>query len=84
VRPAMGMAVEPNPNMPFLLKFELLKVADLIAAKITWVWPKIKGYTASYKTMDEFMKYLLVYFVQVFIVHCGGFKVLKSSLAVSS
>jgi hypothetical protein len=36
VQPAMGMAVEPNPNMPFLLKFGLLKVADLIAAKITW------------------------------------------------
>jgi hypothetical protein len=28
VRPAMGMAVKPNPNRPFLLKFGLLKVAD--------------------------------------------------------
>jgi hypothetical protein len=36
VRPAMGMAVEPKHNMHFLLKFGLLKVADLIAAKITW------------------------------------------------
>jgi hypothetical protein len=29
----MGMVVEPDPNRPFLLKFGLLKVADLIAAK---------------------------------------------------
>jgi hypothetical protein len=36
VWPAMGMAVELNPNMPFLPKFGLLKVSDLIAAKITW------------------------------------------------
>jgi hypothetical protein len=28
VRLAMGMAVKPNPNRPFLLKFGLLKVAD--------------------------------------------------------
>jgi hypothetical protein len=80
----MGMAVEPNPNRPFLLKFKLLKVIDLIAAKITWAWPKIKGDAAPYKAMDEFMKYLLVYFVQVFILHYGGFKVLKSSLTASS
>jgi hypothetical protein len=80
----MGMVVERNPNMPFLLKFGLLKVADLIAVKITWAWPKIKGDTSPYKAMDEFMKYLLVYFVQVFILHYGGFKVLKSSLAASS
>jgi hypothetical protein len=36
MRPAMGMAVKPNPNRPFLLKSGLLKVADFIAAKITW------------------------------------------------
>jgi hypothetical protein len=40
MRPAMGMVVEWNPNMPFLLKFGLLKVVVLFAAKITWVWPK--------------------------------------------
>jgi hypothetical protein len=67
----MGMAVKPNPNMPFILKFGLLKVADLIAAKITWAWPKIKGDAAPYKAMDELMKYLLVYFFQVFILHYG-------------
>jgi hypothetical protein len=59
----MGMAVEPNLKRPFLLKFGHLKVANLIAAKITWAWSKIKGDTAPYKAMDEFMKYLLVYFV---------------------
>jgi hypothetical protein len=84
VRPAMGMAVEPNPNRPFLLKFGLLKVANLIAAKITWAWPKIKGDATPYKAMDEFMKYLLEYFIEVFILHYGGFKVLKSSLTTSS
>jgi hypothetical protein len=42
VRPAMGMVVERNPNRPFLLKFGLLKVVVLFAAKITWDWPKIK------------------------------------------
>jgi hypothetical protein len=52
----MGMAVEPNPNRPFLLKFRLLKLADLIAAKITWAWPKIKGDATPYKAIDEFMK----------------------------
>jgi hypothetical protein len=57
----MGMAVEPIPNMSFLLKFGLLKVADLIATKITWAWPKNKGDVAPYKAMDEFMKCLLVY-----------------------
>jgi hypothetical protein len=41
VQPAMGMAVEPNPKRPFLLKFKLLKVVVLIAAKITWFGPKI-------------------------------------------
>jgi hypothetical protein len=81
---AMGMAVEPNPNRPFLIKFGLLKVADLIAAKIIWAWPKIKSDLAPYKAMDKFMKYLLVYFIQVFIFHYGGFKVLKSSLVASS
>jgi hypothetical protein len=35
VWPAMGMAVEPNPNRPFLPKFGRLKVADLIAMKNT-------------------------------------------------
>jgi hypothetical protein len=40
VQPAMGLAVDPNANRPFLLKFGLLKVADLIAAKFTWAWPK--------------------------------------------
>jgi hypothetical protein len=80
----MGMAVEPNPNRPFLLKIELLKVAELIAAKITWACPKLKGDATPYKAMDEIMKYLRVYSVQVFILHYGGFKVLKSSLAASS
>jgi hypothetical protein len=56
VRLAMGMAVEPNTNRPFLLKFGLLKVVDLIAAKITWAWPKIKGDAAPYLSMDEIMK----------------------------
>jgi hypothetical protein len=84
VQPAMGMAVEHNPNMPFFLKFGLLNVAILIAAKITWVWPKNKGDTAPYQAMDEIMKYILVYFVQVFIHHYGGFKVLKSPFVASS
>jgi hypothetical protein len=84
VQPAMGMAVIPNPNMPFLFKFGLLKVADLIAATITRAWVKMKGDAAPYKAMDEFMKCILVYFIQVFILHYGGFKVLKSSLAASS
>jgi hypothetical protein len=48
----MGMAVKLNANMPFLLKFGLLKVAELIAAKITWAWPKIKGDASPYKVMD--------------------------------
>jgi hypothetical protein len=52
----MGMAIEPNPNMPFLLKFGLLKVANLIAAKITWAMPKNKGDATSYLSMDEIMK----------------------------
>jgi hypothetical protein len=52
----MGMAVEPNPKRPFLLKFGLLIVADLIATKITWAWPKNKGDAAPYLSMDEFMK----------------------------
>jgi hypothetical protein len=52
-------------------------VADLITAKITWAWPKIKGDAAPYKAMEEFMKYILVYFIQVFILQYGGFKVLK-------
>jgi hypothetical protein len=56
MRPAMGMAVESNPNWTFLLKLGLLKVANLIAAKITWAWPKIKGGASPYKAMDEFMK----------------------------
>jgi hypothetical protein len=56
VQPAMGMAVKPNTNSPFLLKFGLLKVVDLIAAKITWAWPKIKGDAAPYLSMDEIMK----------------------------
>jgi hypothetical protein len=59
-------------------------VAILIAAKITWVWPKNKGDTTPYLSMDEFMKYLFVYFIQVFIPHYGGFKVLKSPLVASS
>jgi hypothetical protein len=52
----MGMVVERNPNMIFLLKFGLLKVAVLFAAKITWAWPKNKGDAAPYLSMDEFMK----------------------------
>jgi hypothetical protein len=43
VQPAMGMVVERNPNMSFLLKFGLLKVVVLFAVKITWAWPKNKG-----------------------------------------
>jgi hypothetical protein len=80
----MGVVVEQNPNMPFLLKFGLLKVAVLFAAKITWAWPKNKGDAAPYSSMDEFMKWLFVYFVQVFIQHYGGIKVLKSPLVASS
>jgi hypothetical protein len=56
VWPAMGVAVEPNPNRPFLLKFGLLKVVVLNAAKITWAWPKNTGDTAPYLSMDGFMK----------------------------
>jgi hypothetical protein len=56
MRPAMGMVVERNPNMHFLLKFGLLKVVVLFAAKITWAWPKIKADAAPYLSMDEFMK----------------------------
>jgi hypothetical protein len=56
VRPAMGIVVERNPNRPFLLKFELLKVTVLFAAKITWAWPKNKSDAAPYLSMDEFMK----------------------------
>jgi hypothetical protein len=52
----MGMVVEQKPNMPFLLKFGLLKVTVLFAAKITWAWPKNKGDTTPYLSMDEFMK----------------------------
>ena len=56
MRPAMGMVVERNPNMPFLLKFGLLKVAVLFAAKITWAWPKNRSDAAPYVSMDEIMK----------------------------
>jgi hypothetical protein len=56
VRLAMGMVVERNPNMPFLLKFRLQKVAVLFAAKITWAWPKNKIDASSYLSMYEFMK----------------------------
>jgi hypothetical protein len=56
VRPAMGMVVERNPNRPLLLKFGLLKVVVLFAAKITWAWPKNKSDAAPYLSMDEFMK----------------------------
>jgi hypothetical protein len=56
MRPAMGMAVEPNPNRPFLLKFGLLKVVNLIATKIAWAWHKTKGDAAPYLSMDEIMK----------------------------
>jgi hypothetical protein len=80
----MGWAVEPNPKMHFLLKFGLLNVAVLIAAKITWAWPKNKGDAAPYQAMDEIMKYILVNFIQVFIHHYGDFKVLKSPLVLSS
>jgi hypothetical protein len=51
----MGMAVEPNHNRPFLLKFELLKMPDLVATKITWACPKIKGGATPYLSMDEIM-----------------------------
>jgi hypothetical protein len=36
VRPAKGMAVERNLKSSFLLKYIILKVVVLIAAKITW------------------------------------------------
>jgi hypothetical protein len=52
----MGMVVERNPNRHFLLKFGLLKVAFLFAAKITWGWPKNKIDAAPYLSMDEFMQ----------------------------
>jgi hypothetical protein len=52
----MDMVVEQNPNRPFLLKFGLLKVVVLFAVKITWAWPKNKGDTAPYLSIDEFMK----------------------------
>jgi hypothetical protein len=45
-----------NPNMPFLLKFGLLKVAVLFAAKITRASPKNKVDAALYLFMDEFIK----------------------------
>jgi hypothetical protein len=80
----MGMTVEPNPKRPFILKYGLLKVVVLIAAKSTCGWPKNKGDTVPYQAMDEIMKYILIYFVQVFIHHYGGFKVLKSPLVASS
>jgi hypothetical protein len=51
----MGIAIEQNSNRPFLLKFGLLKVVFLIAAKITWAWPKNKGDAAPYLSMDELM-----------------------------
>jgi hypothetical protein len=56
VRPAMGMVVEWNLNMHFLLKFRLLNVVVLFAAKITWAWPRNKGDVAPYLSMDKFMK----------------------------
>jgi hypothetical protein len=48
VWPAVGMVVEPNPKTPFLLKYRLQKMADLITAKMTWAWPKNKGGIAPY------------------------------------
>jgi hypothetical protein len=56
VQPAMGTADEPNPNRSFLLKFGLLKVVVLIAAKITWACPKIKADATPYLSMGEIMK----------------------------
>jgi hypothetical protein len=38
----MGLVVERNPDRPFLLKFGLLKVAVLFAAKLHGLGPKIK------------------------------------------
>jgi hypothetical protein len=67
------MVVEPNTKRPFILKYGLLTVAILIAAKITWAWPKNKGDAAPYQAMDKFMKYILLYFIQVFIHYYGGF-----------
>jgi hypothetical protein len=84
VRPAKSMAVEPNSRRPFLLKYRLLKVVVLIPVKITLAWPKNKGDATPYQAMDKFMKYLLVYFVQVFFRYYGGFKVRTSPLAASS
>jgi hypothetical protein len=55
VRPAMGMVVERNPNRPFLLKFGIIKVAILFAAKIRWAWPKNKSDAAPYLSVAEFM-----------------------------
>jgi hypothetical protein len=52
---------------------------------IAWWSPEIRLHlllrahiTTPYQAIDEFMKYILVYFVQVFIHHYGGFKILKS------
>jgi hypothetical protein len=56
VQPAMGMVIEQNPNMHFLLKFGLLKVAILFAAKITWAWPKNRSDATPHLSMDKFMK----------------------------
>ena len=56
MRPALGRVVERSPNRPFLLKFGLLKVAVLFAAKITWAWPKNRSDAAPYVSMDEIMK----------------------------
>jgi hypothetical protein len=80
----MGMAVEPNPNKLFLLKFGLQKMADLIPTKITWACPKNKSVAAPYLSTNKIMKKIFVYFVQVFTHHYGGFKVLKSPLVASS
>jgi hypothetical protein len=52
----MGMAVKPNPNKLFLLKFGLLKMADLIPTKITWACPKNKGVGAPYLSTDKIVK----------------------------
>jgi hypothetical protein len=56
VQPTMGMAVEQNPNRPFILKFGLLKVVVLTAAKISWAWPKNIGDATPYLSMDDIMK----------------------------
>ena len=44
---------------------------------------KLHGPDTSYKAMDEIMKCKIEYFVQIFMHHYGGFKVLKSSLVAS-